>query len=76
MRVDAQVPHGRVESHGVRSYFSIFASAFDTFVAVLVEVGEVFPELFIGGVDDVSVFDRSEFLGQGANGSDVKFVLM
>lgn len=74
--MDAEVPHGRVQRHGVRAYFSVFAAAFDAFVAVFVEVGEVFPEFFVGGVDDVSVFDGGEFLGQGADGGDVELVLM
>jgi hypothetical protein len=57
-------------------YFPVFATAFDAFVGVLVQVGKVLPQFLVGGIDDVSVLDRGELGCQLPDGGNVKFVLM
>lgn len=43
-----------------RANFAVFATTFDTFVAVLVEVGKVFPELLVCLADWVAVLIRGK----------------
>jgi hypothetical protein len=72
----AKISHSRVQSHGIRADFAILATTLDTFVAILIQIGEVLPELLIGGMDDVSVLDGSELGGQSTDCSNVEFVLV
>jgi hypothetical protein len=55
---------------------SVFTPAFDAFVRILVQVGKVLPEFLVCRIDDVSVLDGGELVGQISNGGDVELVLM
>jgi len=63
-------------SFRVGADFSVLATAFDTLIAVLVQVGEILPQLFIGGPDDVPVFDRGKFGSQITDSLSMEFVLV
>lgn len=60
----------------VRADFSVFSSALDTFVGVLVEVGKILPEFFVGSVDDVSILNGGELGCEITDGRCMEFVLM
>lgn len=76
---NTHVPHSRTQDHRVRAGgtdLPIFATAFDTFVAVLVQVGEILPEFLVGLADFVSILERGELGSQVPDSLSMEFVLM
>jgi hypothetical protein len=71
----SKIPHSRAH-HRVGTNLAVFTTTFDTLVAILVKIGKVLPEFLVSGMDDVSIFDRSELGGQSADSVDVEFVLV
>lgn len=67
--------HSR-HSHRIRANLAILATTLDSFVAILVQVGEVLPQFLVSSMDNVSILDRGELGSQSANGGNVEFVLM
>ena len=55
---------------------AVLTTAFDTFVAILVQFGEVFPQFFISRMYDIAIFDGGELRQKSSKSSDVKFVLV
>ena len=60
----------------MRADLAILAAALDAFVTILVQVGEVLPQLLVGCMDNVAVLDGGELARQSADGGDVEFVLV
>jgi hypothetical protein len=55
---------------------AVFASSFDSLVAVLVECSKVFPEFFVGASNLVGVAHVCEFGSEATKSSSMIFVLM
>ena len=70
------VSHAGRRSHGVRADLAVLATTLDSLVTVLVQVGEVLPQLLVSSMDNVAVLDGGELGCQCANGRDVEFVLV
>jgi hypothetical protein len=63
-------------SHGVRANLAILTTTLDSFVAILVQIGEVLPQFLVSSMDDVSILDGGELGSQSADGGNMEFVLV
>lgn len=58
------------------SYFPIFSTAFDAFVAVLVEIGKILPQFLVSGINNVSMLDGGKLRRQVPDGDNMELVLV
>jgi hypothetical protein len=54
----------------------VLSAALDTLVAVLVQVGEILPQFFVGGMHDIAVFNGGELVRQSADGIAVESIVV